>query len=384
MKQEMASFLTIIESDITNLCNFLYENPEESFKEKKSSNYICELLKKYNFKITEDFLNIPNAFIASSGSGHPKICYLCEYDSVKNLGHITGHNALTTISVAAALVLNKIKEKLSGTVILIGCPGEYLGGSKNIMARQGVFEDIDVVMECHPDIETHESGTSKAITALKIEYFGESGLTYLNETSYTTLDALMLTINIINSISKGFPKDVYLNYVISNGGSSPSLIPEAAEAKYYIRADNIQTVDCIENKLRNISSHVSLLTGIKYKASLYEPPNEELITNSTLNRLFDNNLKENGIINIKGPKNINAGLSIGIVSKKVPCIHPYIGIVKDINIKYGTQEFSKNTISTFAFEQIKKSALALAFTGADIMIKEDLLNEIRTEFYNIK
>lgn len=384
MRQEMISFLSQHDEALYNLCKYLYENPEESYKEENASKYICDFLDKYDFEITKDFLNIPNSFKAIKGSGHPKICYLCEYDAVKNQGHITGHNALTTISVAATIALGKIINKIGGSVILIGCPGEYLGGTKNIITMQGEFDDMDVVMECHPDVETCESGTSKAIIPLKIEYNGSSSLTFLNTHAYSSLDALLLNLEIIKSLSKGFPKDISVNYIISEGGYSPSLIPASCSAKVYIRANNSKTSEFIEHEIRDISNTISRLTGIKNTTCIYEPPNDELITNSLVNHLFTNNLKENGIINIGPAKNINAGLSLGIVSKRVPCIHPYISIVNDSNIKYGTLDFANATISDFAFEQIKKAALALASTGADIIERKDLLAELTCEYFNNK
>lgn len=384
MKQEMISFLYTIENDIDNLCRYLYNNPEESYKEEKACKHICNLLMEHDFEITENFLNIPNSFKATKGIGHPKICYLCEYDSVKDLGHITGHNALSAISVSASLALGKIIKKIGGSVSLIGCPGEYLGGTKNIITMQGEFDDMDVVMECHPNIETCESGTSKAVTALKISFIGTSGLSFLKKNGYSAIDSLLLTTNIINILSKGFPEDVELNYIISEGGYSPSLIPEEASAKFYIRAKNSTIALFIEHQLRNVANYVSNLTGVNTLTSIYEPPNEELVTNKILNRLFNNNLKENGIIHIGPPKNVDSGLSLGIVSKRVPCIHPYISITDDPNIKYGTIDFANATLSNFAKEQIRRAALALAFTGADVIEQKHLLSELTCEYFNNK
>ena len=115
--------------------------------------------------------------------------------------------------------------------------------------------------------------------------------------------------------------------------------------------------------------------------SLYEPSNMELITNHTLNRLFSHNLKEHGIIDIGSPKDIYAGLSIGDVSHKVPCIHPYISIVNDPSIKYGSLNFAKATISDFALNQCINTALSLASTAIDLIENENLLIEVKNEFY---
>ena len=381
MKQEMITFLSQNQSVLKDLCTFLYNNPEESYKEFKASSYICNLLNNYKFNITKNYLDIPNSFYAIKGNGHPKICYLCEYDAIFNEGHLTGHNALTTMSIGASILLGSIIDKLNGSVIVIGCPGEYLGGTKNIMVKQKAFEDIDIVMECHPDLITAESGTSSSIIPLSIKFKAECTFSFLSRNKYTSLDAILLMFNIINNIKKGFPKETEINSIISSGGSTPLFTPSECEAKFYIRAKNTKLAEVIEEKIRKTATFISEITNIPHKISLYEPPSENLITNRTLNRLFSHNLKENGIIKINSPANVFSGLSIGAVSKVVPSIHPYISITEKERINYGSKEFLEATQSSFAFEQIKKASLALAFTGMDLMHNNNLLLEIKNEFY---
>ncbi|OOM11192.1 amidohydrolase [Clostridium saccharobutylicum] len=383
MKQKIISFLSTCNEDIKDLCIYLYKNPETSYNESKSSNYICTLLEKYNFEITKNFLNINNSFVAKKGSGHPKICYLCEYDAIENKGHITGHNMVTAMSVEAALALGHVIDTIGGSVVLIGCPGEYLGGTKGTMVKQGVFDDIDVVMLVHPDTLTCESGSSSAIIPLGVTFEGEDGLSFLNKNTYTPLDSALLTINILNSIKKSFPDNLEVNSIISNGGYTPLLIPSKSEVKFYIRASNSKTAEYGDTKIRKIVELVTDLTEIKSKFFLYEYPNKELITNRTLNRLFSHNLKENGIINISPPRDIYAGLSIGDVSHKVPCIHPYVSIIKESSIiKYGSTDFAKATISDFALKQCQIVALSLTCTAIDLIKNETLLNEVKHEFFD--
>ena len=358
MNQEMISYLSTCYDELHDLNQKLYDNPEDSYKEFSACDSICNLLESHGFDVKKNFLDLETSFYASKGNTYPKICFLCEYDAVPGEGHLTGHNLLTTISLGASLALSKVIENIGGTAIVIGCPGEYRGGTKSIMVKQGVFEDIDAVLVAHPDVTTNESGTSAAIVPLKIKFLGNSGLSFLNNDTYTSLDGILLTFNILNSILKGFPKDVEVNSILSQGGFTPLLLPMESEAQFYIR--------------------------VQYSFSLYECPNEELITNRTLNRLFSHNLKENGIIDIGSPKDVRSGLSIGIVSKTVPCIHPYVNIIEDNRIRYGTKEFSEATISNFAFEQSMKASLALAATAVDLITNNTLLNEIKDEFFKEK
>lgn len=381
MKQEMICYLEKNKDDIKKLNDYLYNNPEESYNEYNSYNYICNFLIDHEFTVKKEFLDLKTSFYAFKGNGYPKICFLCEYDAVPGDGHLTGHNLLTSTSIAAALTLSSVIEKIGGTIILIGCPGEYLGGTKSVMVKQGVFDDIDVVLVAHPDTITSESGSSSAIIPLSIKFIGHNGLSFLNKGSYTSLDGILLTFNILNSLLKGFPEDVEVNSILSNGGFTPLLLPLESEAKFYIRAKEMDIAKIAESKLREIAIYVSKLIRVQYSFSLYEPENEELITNRTLNRLFSHNLKENGIINISGPRDIYSGLSLGIVSKKVPCIHPYISIVTDDSIRYGTKEFANATISDYAFDEAMKAALSLSFTGYDIILNENLLSEVKNEFY---
>lgn len=381
MRQEVISYLSTEKEDLFNLCKFLHDNPEDSYKEYDACKYICNFLRDRDFDVREKFLDLDTAFYAKKGNGYPKICFLCEYDAIKSKGgHITGHNLLTTISITSALGLSKVIEKSGGTVILIGCPGEYLGGTKSTYVRQGIFDDIDVVLTAHPDIVTSESGTSKAIIPLKVTFKGHDGLSFLDFDSFTSLDGTMLTFNVINALSKGFCKKANIHTILSQGGVTPLLRPVESEGKLYIRAESTKTAKCIENKIRNLVACISDTMNLESCVELYEPPNEELLSNQVLNRLYSHNLKENGIINIGKPRDIDAGLSLGTVSHKVPCIHPYINIVDNVNIDYGTKEFADATISSFAQEQALSASYALISTALDLIESNFLLSEVKETF----
>ena len=381
MRQEVISYLSTEKEALFNLCKFLHDNPEDSYKEYDACKYICNFLRDRDFDVREKFLDLDTAFYAKKGNGYPKICFLCEYDAIKSKGgHITGHNLLTTISITSALGLSKVIEKSGGTVILIGCPGEYLGGTKSTYVRQGIFDDIDVVLTAHPDIVTSESGTSKAIIPLKVTFKGHDGLSFLDFDSFTSLDGTMLTFNVINALSKGFCKKANIHTILSQGGVTPLLRPVESEGKLYIRAESTKTAKCIENKIRNIVACISDTMNLESCVELYEPPNEELLSNQVLNRLYSHNLKENGIINIGKPRDIDAGISLGTVSHKVPCIHPYINIVDNVNIDYGTKEFADATISSFAQEQALSASYALISTALDLIESDFLLSEVKETF----
>lgn len=382
MKQEMISYLHTMKKDIFNLSNYLYENPEESFYEYKSYHYIVDMLKTNNFKVSENFLQIPTAFYAEYGSGHPKICYICEYDAMTKEGHITGHNLISAMSIGASMALASILHNFkSGTVVVLGCPGEFANGSKTTMAKQGIFSDIDAALMVHPDVEDAGSGTSMAVLPMKIKYIGKEALMNSKEGAYSSSDACSFTFNAINCLKGGFKADCTIDGLSIKNSESNHLIPKATEMKFYIRASKMIDACEIEKKIRELSKAVSNLMDIGSEVSIPELPYDELMTNNALSRLFAHNLKEVGIIDSMEPKSTYSGLSLGTVSHMIPCIHPYISITEDPSVNYSTLEFAKATISSYAEEKVLKSASALAMTGLDLLEKEDLLQEVKSEFF---
>ena len=384
MKQEIISYISTFEDNLLDLATYLYKNPEESYKEIKASEYITNFLSSQGFTIEKNFVDIKTAFKATYGEGHPKICLICEYDAIKDKGHITGHNLISEISIATALGLKKVIDNIKGSIVLLGCPGEYLGGAKVTFAKQGVFDDVDVVLMAHPYTETHESGTSYAILPLSLSFQSDGGFNYMESSKLNALEGLLFFLDSLNRLAKTFPQEVIINPIIENGGITPLLVPDSTKANLYIRAETTKILEITEAKVKAIASAISSLTSITHSFNLYELPYEELITNATLSRLFCHNLQECGVIDIYEKRDIKAGLSLGTVSHKVPCIHPYVSIIENNSIKYATEEFALTTLSNFAQNQVLKTAKALAFTALDLIEKESLLKEVKDEFYKAK
>ncbi|MBV7275427.1 M20 family peptidase [Clostridium sp. PL3] len=384
MKHEILTNLSKIKDDILSLSQYLYKNPEKSFHEFKAHDYIVSMLEDKGFEVTRHYLNIETAFYAQYGTGHPKICYICEYDAVEDEGHITGHNIISAISLGAAISLSGSLPKEKGSIIVIGCPGEFAGSSKVTMTKQGTFDDIDVVLMAHPDVITAESGSSMAIVPIKITYKSKEGFSYRNSGSYSALDACLFTFNTLNLLDKGFDDNSTIDGIILKGGDSPYLLPSCTESKFYIRSPKMEIACNLEKKIRELVKMTGNLMEVESNICIYELPYDELIPNKTLSRIFSHNLKECGIIDIDAPKDTNSGLSLGTVSHIVPCIHPYISIAEDKSLQYSSPEFASATTSYFAQDRVIKTAHALALTGLDLIENASLLNQVKTEFYNEK
>lgn len=374
MKQTIISYLDTIKEELFKLSSFLYNNPEESYREYKACEYITQMLETKGFMVKPNYLNIPTAFYAVYGSGYPTIAFFCEYDAAPSSGHISGHNLISPMSLGAAFALSKVIGKTGGSIVVLGCPGEYVGGAKITMAKEGTFKDIDAAMMAHPDTITCENINSKAIVPLCIRYT-EAALAKLSPSS--ACKALLNTINTL--VSEG---EEEIDKITICTELSPYTPPSYSELKFYIRSETLKAGEELESTIKTLSKSLGVSLGLSCTFSYFELPCRELSPNSSLSRLFINNLKESGIIDIAPSRISRQGLSLGTVSELIPCIHPFIKITEQPSIAYPSPEFAAATLTPYAGSVAIKTAAALAFTALDLIEKKSLLQEIKSTHNN--
>ena len=92
-------------------------------------------------------------------------------------GQGCGHNLFGAGSVGAAIALKRTMEKhgIQGTVKLFGTPAEETVVGKVYMAKAGVFDGLDGVLDWHPSQETGvRNQPGRALNNFTVEYFGQA------------------------------------------------------------------------------------------------------------------------------------------------------------------------------------------------------------------
>lgn len=384
MRQQITSFIESIKDELIEINKFLYDNPETANKEYKAQEILTESLGKYGFKIEKNFIGLGTEFRATYGSGCPSVAFLCEYDALPEIGHGCGHNIIGVTSIAAAIGLSRVTEKIGGSIVVLGTPGEETSGAKVIMAEKKVFNDIDAALIAHPSDATSESGTSLAIDALEFTFKGRSSHAAANpESGINALNACIETFNFINALRQHLTSDIRIHGIISEGGIAPNIVPDKAVARFYVRSLKRSTLNEVTEKVKNCAKAAAMGMGAGVEIKNYELSYDNMITNHTLSRLFSHNLKECGIIDISGQRSSIGSIDMGNVSHVIPAIHPYIKIC-EAGVSAHTREFAKSTLSSLAIENMLKAAGALALTGYDLITNIDLLSEIKQEFQRQK
>ena len=373
-------------SDLKELNEYIYNNPELGRKEFKACEAHKNILKKYGFKVTENYIGIETAYLAeySSEKEGPKIAYLAEYDALPEVGHGCGHNILGTVSVGAGILLKDFVNEFGGTVFVYGTPAEETFGAKVDMAEAGCFDNIDAAMLSHPTGKSHErSGTSQAMEALQFTFKGKTahaaGDPY---NGINALDGVIQFFNSVNALRQQTKDSARIHGIISKGGEAANIIPDLAVANFYVRESTTKEMVKLSERVKNCAKGAALATGTELEIENYEYTFKHLVTNETLSDIYVKNLNLQGIENV--PVSEPSGSSdCGDVSHHCPTIHSYFPISK-CELTGHSIDFAKASISEEAYKGMKEAVLALTMTGKDILSDKELLKKIKDEFEKAK
>ncbi|MDR1834899.1 MAG: M20 family metallopeptidase [Fusobacteriaceae bacterium] len=387
MKEKLSKLFDQHLDDFKKINEFLYENPELGHKEYKATEAHQSLLKKYGFSVEGNYCGLPTAFLArwSAGKPGPRIAFLAEYDALPGIGHGCGHNILGVTSDAAGIILKEaLGGELAGELFVIGTPAEETDGAKVHMADAGAFDDMDAVMIVHPDSEAHHiTGTSQAMEAIRFTFRGKTAhAAHAPHEGINALDGVITFFNAVNAMRQEIPSSARIHGIISEGGKAANVIPDLAVADFYVRSRKLKDLQILVERVKNCARGAALATGATLSMENYEASFADLVTNKKLADLYQKNLREIGVTDIRS-KDMGGSTDAGNVSHRCPTIHPNFPLSAKHLVSHST-ELAAATIAPEAYKGMKEAAMALAMTAADLMKDPALLTEVKEEFAKTK
>lgn len=293
----------------------IWDFAELPYEEFKSSQLLCDVLEAEGFKIKKGVANMPTAFTASFGNGGPVFGFLGEYDALDILsqeagnpekqpiregtpGHGCGHNILGAGSLAAAIAVKEylVENKKKGTVMFFGCPAEEGAGSKQFMARDGVFDNVDFIYTWHPaTINEVQSYRTVAIMGANFEFKGKTshagGSPHLGRSA---LDAAELMSVGANYLREHMIDQARIHYAyVDAGGVSPNVVQDHSLIKYEVRSPKVKQVKELFERVVDVARGAALMTGtaMNYEITMAF---SDYITNDALAEVADECLKDIG------------------------------------------------------------------------------------------
>lgn len=237
----------------------IWSYAELGLEEYRSSKLLADALESVGFKVERGVAGMPTAFVAtwSRGSGKPCIGFLGEYDALPMLsqkagvphkdpvvpgapGHGCSHNTMCTAQALTVIALKEFMEKkgLSGTLKLFGSPAEEILTPRPFMVRAGLFEGVEVVLDCHGDssFQVAYGMEGTAMYSFMVTFKGKTA----HAGSFPWMgrsagDAVELMHAGTERMREHLPTTQRSHWVTVEGGEAPNVVPDRASTWYFIR-----------------------------------------------------------------------------------------------------------------------------------------------------
>ncbi|NLK09020.1 MAG: amidohydrolase [Firmicutes bacterium] len=287
------------QTEILNLAQTIYENPETGYREWKTSNLV-----KAKFQtIVEEvmvFPDIPGVKVTvDTGKPGPNVAVLGELDALlcpnhpdseasTGAMHACGHNMqiATMMGAFMGIIDSEAVEELSGKIHFIAVPAEecielgfrkelreqgvirYFSGKAELLHR-GWFDDVDMCMLLHSTARPYKfamPGTSNGCVVKTVRYIGKPAHAGgAPDRGINALYAANLGLMAINSIREGFKEKDYIRVhpIITKGGDSVNVIPSEVKIETFVRGRTIEAIQHANAKVNRALLGGAIALGAK-------------------------------------------------------------------------------------------------------------------------
>ena len=276
--------------------------------EVRSAQVLADYAEKQGFAVERGVAGLPTAFVASYGEGRPIIGVLGEYDALPGLsqkaqstkevlqagapGHGCGHNLLGTAALSAALAVKDlmVAGKLKGTVRFYGTPAEEAVGGKVYMAREGLFNDLDVCLTWHPADETEVAvDSSQAIVEFIVEFSGKTAHAAADPwNGRSAVAAMELFAAGLNRMREFVKPSVRMHYSIQSGGDVPNVVPAYAKLWCWLRDSKGAGVERLLGRACRVAEGAAMMAEVESKITVQGGSWETLVNLTGAKVMFAN------------------------------------------------------------------------------------------------
>ena len=268
----------------------LHRNPEVSFKEFNTTEYIVTRLVQLGYRVERPLETGCVAILEVDNPTKSAIALRADIDALPmqeegdhkkdflstnpGVAHCCGHDVHTANLLGVATYLADSKNDLKRNVVLIFQPGEEkLPGGGNLITQTGILERLGVKsifgLHTYPGLPAGEiavkAGPLMASTnEVDIRIYGKGGHA---AAPHEVVDPVMIAANVINQLQTVVsrlmrPTDPAVVSITSiHAGTAYNVIPELVEMKGTVRAFSMETTLKIEERMRSIVESVAVMHG---------------------------------------------------------------------------------------------------------------------------
>jgi amidohydrolase len=385
IRQRVAAKIEANAQPLIELSRTIHQHPELGGEERRSVQALTGFLEQHTIPVERPYVGIETAFRATVAgrAPRPRVALLAEYDALPGIGHGCGHNVICTMSVGAAVGLKEVMGPLSASAEVIGSPAEETRGAKVDMLEKGAFDDVDFAMMLHPAPVTAIRMKSLALEPLEFTFHGKSAhAAQAPDQGVNALNAVISLFNHVDALRQHVKSDVRMHGIVTAGGEAPNIVPERAQARFYLRAPDREYLRELRRKVENCAEAAALATGSRLEVRRFENPFDNILTNPVLADAMRRNFEGLGETVIDEMSD-GASTDMGNVSQAVPSIHGTIRIAQPGSALH-TREFAQAAGSESGDRAVILGAKVLALTALDILTDRSRLTAMTEAFRRVR
>ncbi|MEY9868740.1 amidohydrolase [Peribacillus sp. B2I2] len=325
VKSKLMNMLEARKEEMVQIRRHLHENPELSFKEEKTAQYIIDFYKGKDVSIQTNVGNGLGIIVTIEGGKPGKTIGLrADFDALpiteeaevpfrsKNEGvmHACGHDGHTAYLLVLADCINELKDSLSGTIKIIHQHAEETppGGAKSIM-ESGFLDELDAVFGIHlfpshpAGVVGYRGGYSMAgRTYFKLAIKGVGGH---GSSPHMANDAIVAGAHFVTAVQTVIsrrlnPFDMGVVTIGSfDGKGSFNVIKDRIEIEGDVRYMTAETQQLIDKEIHRIVKGVETefdvqceLTYVPDYPPLYNDPELTGFVKNSLESMHDKDIKK--------------------------------------------------------------------------------------------
>ncbi|AWL10723.1 putative hydrolase [Saliniradius amylolyticus] len=382
--QDVSQMAENIEPQVIEWRRHFHQNPELSNREFETAAYIEKYLRSLELDVTTGIAKTGVVGVLETGKPGPTVALRADMDGlpVKEQNdlpfksaatgefngetvpvmHACGHDTHMAMLMGAAKILVDMQDKLTGKVKFIfqpaeeGAPEGEVGGAE-VMVKEGVMEDVDVIFGLHISsdtdvgvVEYRHGGIMAAVDPFKVVIKGKQAhgaYPWLSVDPITTASQVVLGLQTIVSRELPLIQDAAVITIGSiHGGNRSNIIPNEVELVGTIRTlddkmrDHIyeaipRKVNAIAESMR-AEAEITLPLDYNYPVTYNEP--------ALMDQMLPTLKQTAGEANVHQVNAVTGAEDFSFFQKEVPGLYLFVGgkpkdLPKDQAPAHHTPEF---------------------------------------------
>ena len=265
---------------ILDIRRHIHMHPELSFEEKETSKFVSSKLKSMGLEVQEGIGGFGLTALIKGTKEGPCLGLRADMDAlpiqeanevpyaskVKGVMHACGHDVHTASLIGTAMILNKLRAHIAGSVKLIFQPGEEkIPGGASLMIKDGVLENpkVDFMLGQHvfPEMDAGCFGVCPGpyMASADEVYIRIKGKGGHGAMPHKCIDPIVLSAQIISAIQSLVSRNtnpleplvITMGKINSLGGAT-NIIPDEVSLEGTIRTLNEEVRSDIHTQLKDL------------------------------------------------------------------------------------------------------------------------------------